>query len=293
MDGFSPALFPFPPLQISDEELHAFHLSDRKLYQILIHDLEREPYESMNIMGFWIWLDKKVCFKVNLILILLDLPLNLVNEVADETVVCLLSCLFRNMPFSESIYELAILPNLAYPNLSSKKLSLQDFHQNRDCVIFNVNKIVKDICSRVFKDLMLKKAQNYGINNNMFKDKGKVVLENNQIQNLSYNGFPVLYQPGVGMAFSRENSVMNMIHEREHSSSTDFSVTEKLVLPVNNMLSHVCKKDYDNLLSDERTIFITFSKGHPVPEAEIKYFFTWYVHYTLFSKVFFFFEMTT
>lgn len=306
--------FSFRPFQITQEQIHAFHFTDRRLYKILIHDLERDALDSMNIVAFWMWLEKHVCVtKVHLIHTLVEFPTDLINEVADETLICLLSCQheqFLPVPNAATSYELAVLPNLAYPNVYNKKLTLQDFLDNRISILQNVNQICKDVCVRAFNDLVVVSLFNtttppppppppapplipaFGpaaaltpaarnnvvsmdVNNN--KGKGVIIdqtpssiikkLEDFPKQNIKYDHH---------LMFGHGTKVKLFPTAAAAGGSSNTNSMYKLEGPPGE----------NDFYPEDRTIFITFSKGYPISEFEVKDFFTRYMYMFIYIYVF-------
>ncbi|KAJ1387729.1 hypothetical protein SESBI_39716 [Sesbania bispinosa] len=142
MDSFSASSF-----SISQEEFFLFHKIDRDLYRILVIHLFREPDECMQILGVWLWLER-VGFR-NMVKKILSLPNTLINDVADETLLCL-SCINNGLitPSSSDGNEIPLLQNLM-----SKEISFQFFYENRVKALQGVAKAVQDVCVRAFTDI--------------------------------------------------------------------------------------------------------------------------------------------
>ncbi|KAJ1424487.1 hypothetical protein SESBI_11681 [Sesbania bispinosa] len=142
MDSFSASSF-----TISQEEFFWFHKIDRDLYRILVNHLFREPDECMQILGVWLWLER-VGFR-NMVKKILSLPNTLINDVADETLLCL-SCINSGLitPSSSDGNEIPLLQNLM-----SKEIPFQFFYENRVKALQGVAKAVQDVCVRAFTDI--------------------------------------------------------------------------------------------------------------------------------------------
>ena len=78
---------------VTQEKFNLFHRMDRELYKILVVSLFRDPAESMQVHAMWLWLER-VGFR-NVVKRVLALPNILINDVADETVMCL-NCINSN-----------------------------------------------------------------------------------------------------------------------------------------------------------------------------------------------------
>ncbi|KAJ1381378.1 hypothetical protein SESBI_45198 [Sesbania bispinosa] len=80
---------------------------------------------------------------------ILSLPYTLINDVADETLLCL-SCINSGIktPSSSDGNEIPLLQNLM-----SKEISFQFFYENRVKALQGVAKAVQDVCVRAFTDI--------------------------------------------------------------------------------------------------------------------------------------------
>jgi hypothetical protein len=184
---------------VSQEEFNTFHTIDRKLYTLFVIYLCRDPVESMQVMALWLWLER-MGFG-NIVHKMLSLPYTLVNELADEAIICL-NCINANqIPSSSENIDIPLIQSLM-----EKEISLQFFLENRLNGIVGIAKIVDEVCVRAFSDIM----QQAG-----------------------------LRRAGLGGA--------------------------DLVQP---------RTPENEVPADDRTMFVTFSKGYPVHGWEVREFFT-------------------
>lgn len=129
---------------LSDEELIAFHSIDRDLYAFLVLALFRDPIECLEILAFWIWLER-----TNLTEIVkkqLSLPYVLVNELADEALLCL-KCI-KNVHFLSEGCEVPLIQTL-----TDTEISLRDLYRNRLIIIPELECIKIRVCARAFRDI--------------------------------------------------------------------------------------------------------------------------------------------
>ncbi|XP_047334016.1 uncharacterized protein LOC124937739 [Impatiens glandulifera] len=217
---------PSPPVSL--EEFKSLHSNDRDLYAVLINELGRDSLESMRIMALWLWLERSGFRSV--VKKALSLPKFLINELANEAVVCLK--LIENneaviwLCSPESI-DLSLTKSLVY-----KEISAMYFHENRVLIVKGTTKIIMDVCVRVMKDIM------------------EEAMERNLIHYMS---------------------LMDMSSPRPSTTNISSNTTRFLF----NLNASGSQGREEVLHPDERTMFMTFSKGYPVTEMEIKEFFTW------------------
>lgn len=214
---------------VTRDEFHLFHKIDRTLYSLLVLTLHRDPFESMQVVALFIWLERKgFGFLVEKII---SFPHILIDELAREAVRCLDytnniqrhiqcyqnqtdhqinqetgSCFVRSnlAPLSSKTHDL--LPFMK--STLHQDLTLQFFLENYHKLHQGMDEIVDTVCIRALGDIM-----------------------NLAIERRSHVTIPNMYP------MSRFN----------HNESVP---------------------------SDNRTVFITFSKGYPVQEWELRDFFT-------------------
>jgi hypothetical protein len=224
-----------PPLSftIPQEDFLMIHQMDRDLYKILVTDLSRDPTESMRLLAMWLWLEK-VGFH-NVVKNIMSLPIILINEIADESMICL-TCLTNNNNtslISMSSSEVNDIPLLQ--SLIENEISLKFFLQNRVEAIRGVEKTRREVCMRAFGDIMQQA---------MMRNIAERMLENNKF--LFGSTGPMNLQFGsVGIAGA-------MVQQESNNNGGRGGI----------------------IPADERTLFVTFSKGYRVEEWEVREFFT-------------------
>jgi len=224
-----------PPLSftVPQEDFLLFHKTDRDLYNILVTYLSRDPSESMRLLAMWLWLEK-VGFH-NVVKNIMSLPVILINEIADESMICL-TCLTNNN--NNSLIALLSSDANDIPLLQSlmeKEISLKFFIQNRVEAIRGVEKTRREVCMRAFGDIMQQA---------MMRNIAERMVENNNL--LFGSTGPMNLQFGsVGIAGA-------MVQQQGNNNGGRGGV----------------------IPADERTLFVTFSKGYRVEEWEVRDFLT-------------------
>ncbi|CAI9100718.1 OLC1v1037878C1 [Oldenlandia corymbosa var. corymbosa] len=186
-----------------------FHSMDRTIFSLLAIELWRDPYESVQILAFWLLLER-LGFK-RFILFLLSLHPPKIGEFADEAVTCL-QCI--------NDFRFVIPPDINVIPLTSSifnnKISLQYFHENRATMARELQSIITEICAKALPDLIddaLRKHATFD-------------------------------------ALTDELASLGFVDEKPRSNHRAGTSTQ------------------------ERAVFITFSRGYPVSEAEVRSFFT-------------------
>lgn len=198
------------PFPVRRDEYGAFHAMDIALYSVLAVELWRDPYESVQVMALWLWMER-LGFK-NVVLTILSMPLMLINKYADEAFTCVKCIHDHQFLLSAEASDIPLTSNLV-----KKKISLLYFHENRATVVHELRKIVNEICAKAFQD----------------------VIKDAITRHTAYD--------------SQVDSLVNLGFVGETSTSSGQS---------------------NRASQDDRTMFVTFSKGFPVTESEVRKFFT-------------------
>ncbi|KAE9602492.1 hypothetical protein Lalb_Chr12g0200141 [Lupinus albus] len=253
----SPFVLPSLSSCITNEELRMFHNIDRIIYWIMVINLCREPTESMQVLAMLLWLEK-VGYR-HLVKKMTTLPYILINEIADEVVSCLkyintyTFSYFSYMSYPTESCEIPLLQSLV-----EKEISAQLLYDNRDLALQGINKIIRDVCSRAFKDIM-----QHAVMRNMME---KMAEEQRQMQEAQFAELQQQQQQ------QQQQQLPFWFVPMEPSSSVVLSDAGYNQFPV---VQNQVENNYDEMVpADERTLFLTFSKGYPVEEQEVKEFFT-------------------
>ncbi|KAL4341269.1 hypothetical protein GQ457_08G003310 [Hibiscus cannabinus] len=219
---------------VSDQEFNMFHSIDRTLYGLLVMDLWRDPVEALQFVALWIWLER-VGFR-HVVKKILALPRMLINELADEAFMCL------NIIQNDQVSTLALANDVnSMQNLIHEDLCLRFFAKHRLVATRGLAKIINEVCMRVFGDIM-----QVAIKRNATQSLVDHVRQH-QVQ---------VQQPGAQPGL---HQVMGLGYGHGHGP-----IDAGLPLTRTNEV----------VPADDRTMFITFSKGYPVHEWEVREFFT-------------------
>ncbi|KAL6131312.1 hypothetical protein ACLB2K_069688 [Fragaria x ananassa] len=232
---------------VSTQEFNSFHAIDRRLFTRLVLGLGRDPTESAQVMALWMWLER-YGGEVNLVYkALMTLPDSLLDSMANESISAL-NCIRSNVvPFS----DLDIVPGIPMLQaMSSSGVTLGYFYENCGEIASGVITLLKDVCLRVFEDLLFEKIAQGNV-------KGG---------------------DDVPLYWHRQLNSANLYYLRGgFVSDQELAVQRK---DLNNEMEEVLRCLNVNDLEvvkvhpQDRTIFLTFSKGHPLSENELRDFFT-------------------
>ncbi|GMJ11939.1 hypothetical protein like AT1G49290 [Hibiscus trionum] len=236
---------------ISQEEIKLFHTIDRAIFSRLVLNLQRQPFESMHVMALLIWLERYFTRGGNLVYSIQPWPDTFVDALADECVQCLKCLNSDEFPFGQfENDDNSIIPLIRM--LTNDYVSLRFFHNYRLEIVHGVVNLVRDVCYRAFDDIM--KQALYGP---MMTPILPSIKPN-------FHGFD---PDDVSSIRKNMNNEMEDIWKRIHSICINSSEENS-----NSSSSDEYKKK--EVEADDRTIFLTFSKGYSVSEDEVRSFFS-------------------
>ncbi|KAL9230517.1 hypothetical protein vseg_005856 [Gypsophila vaccaria] len=314
---------PFSQIQLTEEEFYSFHNIDRQLFFRLVFILRREPYEAMQAVAFWIWLER-LLHKSNCVSTILNYPDHVIETVFQETLMVLRVVESDQFHALDNVNDIPILQSLLVGNNTTNNnttptttnnnnnnsnntnnqrvTNLSYFHERRISVILGVGTIVQQICLRAFQDLM--KIITININNGLpsyYYNPIAAATNNNNFSfrnnNMNFNTNSGHDNVGpLGQSFmvgdfsvplkdqSHFPSLNPSINLRDGSSSsnntnipTNYYPPELHVDYLGDILAcmdlgdaHQPTQDAVIIPPRERTIFLTFSKGYPISEVELR-----------------------
>ncbi|XP_074292987.1 uncharacterized protein LOC141619862 [Silene latifolia] len=269
--------------QVSQQEFFAFHNIDRQLFFRLVFQLRRDSSEAMQIMAFWLCLERiHKCPCVKIILTYLD---PIIESLVEESLIALRVAESDEYLISDDKYDIPILQNI----VGKERSSLRHFHENRVVILVGVRNIIQQVCIKAFQDLI------------RLVTKYRVLSKHRYHQHVNYNygkmnirgdsgsvGQGTAYHSGLkvgNFTVPVENSILFSSLDRGSNSSVDTS--SKYINISNDYIPNGTQGNLLNFLTQmqlsenhqskgatippsERTIFLTFSKGYPILELELR-----------------------
>lgn len=222
------------------EDLKIIHEDERAIYSILVSNFWRNPWECLQIMSLWLWLER-MGFG-NLISKIYSQPLCKMNELADEASICLKCVNGAQLPFSGEDIEIPLTRNLM-----TKEISLKFFHDIRLIALSEIGRLATEVYVPVLADIMAK------------------AINEDDAESLFHN----LMMMMSGKAF--QTLSMNQMMA---SSSLNESLTLSLSqLRIGGAVSQG-RTPVNEIAREDRRMFATFSRGYPVSESEVRQFLT-------------------
>ncbi|XP_010500471.1 PREDICTED: uncharacterized protein LOC104777841 [Camelina sativa] len=242
---------------VTREEFHTFHKIDRTLFTRLVYTLSRDVDQSFHAMGFLMMLEQSG-YAPDLIASLGSLPDTVVDAVANEVSVCI-NLLF-NHHFASTVLAANNDDNTIIPlllRITKGRFTLTLINANREIFCTSLRNNWNDFCVRAFEDIC-EKVPKFNREKLMALEREKYIEElrnirlgclqqvspNRNVQNVTV-AYP-LPPPPVGEEANKAAAV-RMLSEEERAAKA---------------------------AAEERTLFLTFSKGYPISEEEVRVYIT-------------------
>ncbi|KAI4302354.1 hypothetical protein MLD38_038109 [Melastoma candidum] len=240
---------------LSLEEFQAFHSIDRKLYYNLVVNLRRDPTRSLHVVALFLWLERE-CRNYNIVFTILTLPISYIETLADEAD-AILTC-FENdgVCLLRGRLEDNNLPHLQ--NLLGYRFTLAYFHQHRGVIVAGVRRIAADVCMAALHDIMQAVVE--------------VTSNNSALMTTSVMPPPSFSDTYYyGRTLVKKGGFLDLLLKDQTKQELDDEINELIrQLPKEEPFD---EDDPLQVPADERTVFLTFSKGYPITENEVREYF--------------------
>ncbi|KAJ0458466.1 hypothetical protein HanIR_Chr15g0785431 [Helianthus annuus] len=281
-----PALFPMTISlpSITREDYCLFYKKDRTLFTILLVILHREVVQSIHVMGFLLWLEREGYTSKNLVeTIVNSLTPDLIDRVANEVVTCLkfLETKSKNLVLegSSRSYDISLLQCF----LDRKCIRLEDLYRDRHLIFDEVSRIANEVSNRAFDDILER----------FIRCGEPLVVHTPQEVNIGggVGGFryvgPVVPFPSYDITkyagFHHQQQTQMAANEEDAHHHALITLEMYLRKQRNLVLNRLCARAHspsvvhdskEEIPQENRTIFLTFSKGYPISEQEVRDYFT-------------------
>ncbi|XVF83314.1 hypothetical protein PTKIN_Ptkin16aG0476900 [Pterospermum kingtungense] len=246
--------------KISQQEIKLYHTIDRNIFARLVLNIGRDSDESMQVMALLLWLEKFSKHAKNLVYYIQPLPDTLISTLANEAVQCLNCIRNDEYPLSHIEGDNCTIPLIR--KLTGNELCLRFFHDHHLEVVRGIVRLVQNVCVRAFDDILQQVTVPMDIEQNLksLRFYGPLIRPVLPLYNY-YNSVGDFGTDGIGSG---------LFH-----GSLNNEMKELL-----NRIHITCLEEYNSnnknkeVAIDDRTIFLTFTKGYPISENEVKDFFT-------------------
>ncbi|XVF23708.1 hypothetical protein REPUB_Repub13aG0063000 [Reevesia pubescens] len=279
---------------VSKQEIKLYHTIDRAIFARLLLKLRRDPGESMHVMALLIWLEHNSSHTGNLVYKIQSWPNTLIDALADEAVECL-NCIRSDEDPSSHFPTGAkyVIPLIR--RLTRDELSPGFFHDHRLDIIRGIVQLVQDVCIIAFDDIVeeaLGFADEQRIEQNLqpLRSYGPLVRPNLPVYNCgvgeigdqkmrNHQNFSA-YTNTDGLGFVHAVNPNDRLSLRAQRESLNNEMEELLERIHSIRINSLEENNNEEVPADKRTIFLTFSKGYPISENEVKRFFTRYIYFS-------------
>lgn len=230
------------PRPIPQEHYALFHSIDRALYTVLAINLSRDPVESLHVVALLLWLERTGFPQA--VKSVLSLSETLVNDLADEAMACL-DFIFNQSSFSNDGADVPLMRGVI-----GRRISPQFLYQNQDDARRVILKIMDTECVTALADIM----QN-------------AVATRNACHNPS---------PSTPLRRLPDRPAFPGMQPRRNENPNDHVMINRHA-PTghqNRQFWFSGREEAEAVPPDDRTLFVTFSKGYQVHEWEVREFLT-------------------
>ncbi|RID42359.1 LOW QUALITY PROTEIN: hypothetical protein BRARA_J02248 [Brassica rapa] len=221
------------------DQLHTYHAQERVIFSKLVLQFSSSPSESLLVMATWFWLEN-FGFE-DIFATIFALPDRLIASLANEAVSC-----FRCIESSDPPNGFDQIPLTS--RYLQKQISLSMIYKYRYTAIAGIKTFLNTICSRIFSDIL---AQ---------------VLPYSSPPYFVPGFHPSLIIPGF------PHPTFGNINVMRPDLGSGVNTFNKQLVPIPKGSLGVERSLHGN--ENDRTMFITFSRGFPVSQAEVKELFT-------------------
>ncbi|KAL9271028.1 hypothetical protein AKJ16_DCAP16764 [Drosera capensis] len=286
----SPSTISSDSSQVSDEEFLIFHTSDRQLFGRMVFSVGCDISDSMQVIAFWIWLERSTGkYLVEKILTMSDL---LIGTLINESLLCIKSAESEVFPYGNDAHGCHI-PFLQ--GLTMKDISCRYFHDNRVTMLKSIQNIVQDVCYRAFHEIIpvavSQPPHDRVLIENSVVHGNKILYPRDHLCGLDYRLDYNIRIGDLNVPVFPPNHMLPSLDGGEGSSESSghplsfgpTSFNPKPQVPPHIELTEFMRMMRVNdttegekreLPLDDRTIFLTFSKGYPISADEVREFFT-------------------
>ncbi|KAH1261628.1 hypothetical protein GmHk_02G004446 [Glycine max] len=283
--------FPSPDLGtnviVTREQYFNFHNIDRQLFARFVVVLGRDTSQSAHVMAFIMWLEKQ-CKDKKMMKNMLQWPDTMLDSLADEAMLVLNCIESHQFPYDDVVNDesLPLIKSIMQKNV----VSLKYFYVNHVILIGAVTRLLNNICVKAFTDIVQKvqymKEQNLQIAN--IYEVGPCVK-----QVVCYTPMPSaniishqvailtpLWGEGSLVSWETNNNINPPAEAYDVANQIELNQNFNEVLAMLNQTSITTgtndEKKEVQVPIDDRIIFMTFSKGYPISEPEVRDFITRY-----------------
>ncbi|TKY53530.1 hypothetical protein E2542_SST25064 [Spatholobus suberectus] len=301
MSSNIPSSEPWTTVTITKEEYFSFHNIDRQLFTRLVVGLGRDTSQSTHVMAFIMWLDKQ-CKDTKMLTKILQWPDTMLDSLADEAIL-ILNCLQSSQfPYDDAVNNKG-LP-LIKSILQNNAISLKYLYDKRVIVISAVTKFLNNVCLRAFTDIVQQVENMKAITEHKLQIANIYGAGPYVPQVVYYTPLPVVtivphqqvlaiptplwsegsssssgganYNPPLetyDVSNQKEfnpnfNKVLAMLNQTSITSSN--TASNQTSITASNTIRDTTRDENKEVPVDDRIIFMTFSKGYPITEAEVR-----------------------
>lgn len=254
---------------VSREEFLSFHSIDRLLFSRLVVVLGRDPSHSTHVMAFFMWLEKQ-CKDMYMVKNLLQWSDPMINSLADEAMLVLKCIESSHFPYDDPAFNDENLPLIR--SILHHSTSFEYFYHNRVVIIGAVTKLLNNVCVRAFADIVKEVQYMKGVREQKM-EFGNIYGGSPYVKHVVYHS-PV---PAAALAAAPQwESSANAYLPMQSYDVSNQHFNELVAMMNQTSINSTSNDQTEDVPVDDRIIFMTFSKGYPISEPELRAFFSRY-----------------
>nr|GLL37934.1 uncharacterized protein LOC109169472 [Ipomoea trifida] len=275
---------------ITIEDLHLFHTIDRRVFSRLLINLARCPAESLLVMSLWLWLED--LHSQSIVDKMVDFSDSVVDALANEAVLCLKWMESRSSAGVGAGEDDMPLTSV----VTGRPMTSHRFYPNKFAAISGIKAFLNKVCAVVFADIL-----------HQVMSSGITLSLSQQVADIFYsylsvlNTFLILVSVVISATSPSLYTIYSLLIYSLINKTVLFhnltQVTPESPIPIPGFphpifgAINVIPRNPDFAIPnggfwgwstateapvDDRTMFLTFSRGYPVSEEEVKELFNSY-----------------
>ncbi|KAI3991961.1 hypothetical protein MKX01_012906 [Papaver californicum] len=262
--------------QMTMEELRSFYRIDREIYRLLAITLGKDPLTSMAVIALWVFMEDVIGYP-NIIFQLLTYEGDLIINSAFEEAVWSLHYIITGTPpppfRSISITDMPTTLKVIREYGSTMYISMNSLFQHGESGYIFIKQTVGNVCYRMFEDIfreaMLIRNPFDDNLNGLCNDCGDEIHEETNIPEVKSD----ISAPITGKFVEPEPITSLKVEEGSSSGTAQGENISEIGKPLSILPKFEELQIVQVIPPCERTMFVTFSRGFPISEDQIREFF--------------------
>lgn len=266
---------PSSNVSITQDEFNHFHNIDRKLFLRLVVDAGCEPTQATQVMAIFMWFEN-VVHDLTLVSKLLNCPNTLLTDLAIEASLVYTCIENHSFPLiarnniNTKYYDLPLTQKITRTDVT-----LHFLRENRVSIKPVVTNLINNICAKAFADIVQCLHQHQ----KAVSVREQMLYYNPMVQQVMSRVAPLQVKEGSWNWREGDgdnggtDDVYDLAYSKEFINNELCEILSRVEMSGGG-IDAACERGERDVSADDRTIFLTFSKGYPISESEIRDYFS-------------------